>query len=124
MGREVVNTVLEAGPDFALVGAADPAFAGNSISEMLGAASPIMIEKNLDSVLKSVKTDVAVVFSVPSVAMSDIRSSMSAGVVPVVGTTGITSENLEEIKALSKQTRVGAIIAPNFAIRAVLMMKA
>lgn len=123
MGREVVNTVLEAGPDFALVGAADPAFAGNSISEMLGAASPIMIEKNLDSVLKSVKTDVAVVFSVPSVAMSDIRSSMSAGVVPVVGTTGITSENLEEIKALSKQTRVGAIIAPNFAIGAVLMMK-
>ena len=123
MGREVVNAILEAGPEFTLVGGADPAFAGNSISEVLGADSPVVIEKDLESVLRSTKADVAVVFSVPSAAMVDIRSAMEARMVPVVGTTGITAENLEEIKGLAARHGVGAIIAPNFAIGAVLMMK-
>jgi 4-hydroxy-tetrahydrodipicolinate reductase len=123
MGREVVNAVLEADSDFTLVGAADPAFAGNSISEAVGLDCPIVIEKSLRAVLDSVKADVVVVFSIPSAAMDDIRISMAAGAVPVVGTTGITQENLEEIRDLSKKHGVGAIIAPNFAIGAVLMMK-
>lgn len=123
MGREVVNAILEAGSEFALVGAADPAFAGNSISEALGADCAIVIEKDLASVLTSTEVDAAVVFTIPSAAMGDIRSAMAAKAVPVVGTTGITPENLEEIKSLSAEHGVGAIIAPNFAIGAVLMMK-
>jgi len=123
MGREVVNAVLEAGSEFCLAGAADPAFAGNAISEVLGVQCPIIMEKDLDAVLSSVAADAVVVFSVPAVAMDDIRSAMRAKAVPVVGTTGITPENLAEIKALSAEHGVGAIIAPNFAIGAVLMMK-
>lgn len=123
MGREVVNAVLEACDEFTLVGAADPVFAGNTISEVMGLDSPVIIEKSIDKVLSSVSADAVVVFSVPSVAMDDIRCIMSKKVVPVVGTTGISQENLEEIRALSRQHGVGAIIAPNFAIGAVLMMK-
>jgi 4-hydroxy-tetrahydrodipicolinate reductase len=123
MGREVINALLEAGPEFTLVGAADPAFAGNAISEVLGLDSPVIIEKGIDKVLESIKADVVVVFSIPAVAMSDIRTIMAAKAVPVVGTTGITQENLEEIRTLAQKHGVGAIIAPNFAIGAVLMMK-
>lgn len=123
MGREVVNAVLEAAPELVLVGAADPAFAGNSISEALGVDCPILIEKDIGSVLKSTAVDVVVVFTVPSAAMDSIRSAMQAGAVPVVGTTGVTAENIEEIKRLAARHGVGAIIAPNFAIGAVLMMK-
>ena len=123
MGRETINAVLEAGPEFALVGAADPAFAGNSISEVVGGDSPVMIEKDLDSVLIEAGVDVAVIFTVPDAAMNNIRSTMKAGAVPVIGTTGITPENLDEIKGLAVKHGVGAIIAPNFAIGAVLMMK-
>ncbi|HUV03814.1 MAG TPA: 4-hydroxy-tetrahydrodipicolinate reductase [Armatimonadota bacterium] len=123
MGREVVNAVLEAGPELALVGAADPAFAGNSISEALGADSPVIIERSLECVLESTPADVVVVFSVPAAAMGDIRAAMKAKAVPVVGTTGITAENLQEVGALAAGHGVGAIIAPNFAMGAVLMMK-
>ena len=123
MGREVVNAVLGAGPELALVGAADPAFAGSSICEALGADSPVIIERSLESVLESTPADVAVVFSVPAAAMGDIRAAMEAKVAPVVGTTGISAENLDEIRTLAAQHGVGAIIAPNFAIGAVLMMK-
>jgi 4-hydroxy-tetrahydrodipicolinate reductase len=123
MGRETMNAVLEAGTEFALVGAADPAFAGNSISEVIGGDCPVVIEKDLASVLKAVKADAAVIFTTPDAAMYNTRAAMQAGAVPVIGTTGITPENLEEIEKLSANNGVGAIIAPNFAIGAVLMMK-
>lgn len=123
MGSEVVNAVLEACPEFQLVGAADPAFAGKTVKEALGLDSMVIIEENIESMLKSAQADAVVVFSVPSAAMSDIKAAMKAKAVPVVGTTGITPENLEEIKALAEETGVGAIVAPNFAIGAILMMK-
>lgn len=124
MGREVVSAVLDAGPEFSLVGAADPAFDGKLISEVLNLNSAVMMRKDLGSALGMAKADAAVVFSIPSAAMDDIRACMKAKVVPVVGTTGITTENLQEIRALAEENGVGAIIAPNFAIGAVLMMKA
>lgn len=123
MGREVVNAVLDAVPQFSLVGAADPAFDGKPISEVLNLNSVVMVQKDLGTALGMAKADAAVVFSVPSAAMDDIRACMKAKVVPVVGTTGITTENLQEIRALAEENGVGAIIAPNFAIGAVLMMK-
>lgn len=122
MGQEVVNAVLEAGADLSLVGAADPAFVGSTISQAMGKDSPVVIEKDLADVLTGIEVDVAVIFSVPSNAMADIRSTMRAGAIPVVGTTGITEQNLAEIRDLSAESGVGAIIAPNFAIGAVLMM--
>ncbi|MHB0913412.1 MAG: 4-hydroxy-tetrahydrodipicolinate reductase [Armatimonadota bacterium] len=124
MGQEVVRAVLGAGEDLALVGAADPAFEGSELSEVVGVACPIRMERTLEAILGSTKVDAVVVFSVPSVAMEDIRIIMAAGAVPVVGTTGITSADLQEIRELAEKHGVGAIIAPNFAIGAILMMKA
>jgi len=122
MGREVVQAVLEA-DDLILSGAADPVFENRIISEALGLDSPIRIESNLGGVLEFGKIDSVVVFSLPAVVMDDIRTAMNAGAVPVVGTTGITPENLDEIRELAKKNGVGAIIAPNFAIGAILMMR-
>ena len=84
MGREVVQAVLEAGPDLALTGANDPAFAGKSVLEALGLSCDITIQKDLETVLASDKIDALVVFCLPSVAMEDIRLAMKAGTVPVV----------------------------------------
>lgn len=123
MGREVVNAVLEAGSEFAFVGAADPAFGGKTVSEVLNLNAPVTIEETLKSAIESTRVDAAVVFCLPSSAMADIRTCMRAKVVPVVGTTGITPEDLDEIRSLAKEHGVGAIIAPNFAIGAILMMK-
>lgn len=121
MGREVVEAVLAA--DMNLVGAADPTFADMSIKDALGLDSSVVIQKDLHSAISSSDADVVVVFTVPSSAMENIRIAMENGVAPVVGTTGITPENLAEIRNLSERHGVGAIIAPNFAIGAILMMK-
>lgn len=123
MGREVLNAVLTESPELELVGAVDPAFAGRSVSDVLGLDTSLTFGESLNSTLAASPADVVVVFSVPAVAMDDIRASIAARAVPVVGTTGITSEDLAEVRVLASEHGVGAIIAPNFAIGAVLMMK-
>ncbi|HEY3297331.1 MAG TPA: 4-hydroxy-tetrahydrodipicolinate reductase, partial [Armatimonadota bacterium] len=123
MGREVVEAVMGAGIDMALAGAADPVYVGQSVSDALGLDSQVLIQGELASVMASSSIDSVVVFSLPSTAMDDIRAAMKSGAVPVVGTTGISQDNLAEIRQLSRDNGVGAIIAPNFAIGAILMMK-
>ena len=61
-------------------------------------------------------------FTHPDAAMVNIRAALRHGVVPVVGTSGITQQNLQEIEALCQQHETGAFIASNFALGAVLMM--
>jgi 4-hydroxy-tetrahydrodipicolinate reductase len=55
--------------------------------------------------------------------MSNVKTILAAKVHAVVGTTGLTSQNLEEIKLLCAENKVNCLVAPNFAIGAVLMMR-
>ena len=50
------------------------------------------------------------------------KAALLHNVRPVVGTTGFTDEQLQELRQMAKKT-IGCIIAPNFAIGAILMMK-
>lgn len=67
--------------------------------------------------------DVAVDFTVPGATRENVRSLISAGVHAVVGTTGWTPEALAEVEAQLDGTGLGVVIAPNFALSAVLAMR-
>jgi 4-hydroxy-tetrahydrodipicolinate reductase len=68
--------------------------------------------------------DVAVVFSVPDVALDHVLACVRAGVHAVVGTTGWTPEKLDVVRAaLEERPYVGVLVAPNFALGAVLLMR-
>ncbi len=77
----------------------------------------------LEVLLKETNPDVMVDFTHPSVVFQHIVIALQAGVVPVVGTTGLTDDHLQEIQALSSQYNRGVIVCPNFAIGAILMMR-
>ncbi len=49
--------------------------------------------------------------------------ALEHGMAPVVGTTGFTEEQINELTNLSREKAIGGLIAPNFAIGAVLMMQ-
>ena len=67
---------------------------------------------------------VVVEFSVPSASLINVRHCVGRGVHVVVGTTGWDDDRLAQLrKALAQQPAVGVLIAPNFAIGAVLMMR-
>jgi 4-hydroxy-tetrahydrodipicolinate reductase len=83
----------------------------------------IDLNDSLD-VLVNNGAEVIVDFTHPDAVMQNLEFAISHGIHIVVGTTGFTSEKLELIKKwLSAQPKVGALIAPNFGLGAVLMMQ-
>jgi 4-hydroxy-tetrahydrodipicolinate reductase len=77
-----------------------------------------------DSVEAVADADVAVVFSVPDVALDHVLACVRHGVHAVVGTTGWTPDKLDAVRAaLEEQPGVGVLVAPNFALGAVLLMR-
>ena len=73
--------------------------------------------------IKAARPDVLVDFSLPEAVMPNVRAALAARVVPLVGTTGLSPDNLEEIAGLCKTHETACLVAPNFAIGAVLMMQ-
>ena len=68
--------------------------------------------------------EVVVDFTTPDVVMDNLHWCIDQGINIVVGTTGFTEHRLERVRTwLSRKPDVGVIIAPNFAIGAVLMME-
>jgi 4-hydroxy-tetrahydrodipicolinate reductase len=68
--------------------------------------------------------EVAVVFSVPDAALDNVLACIDQGVHAVVGTTGWTPGALDQVgEVLQKAPGVGVLIAPNFALGAVLLMQ-
>jgi 4-hydroxy-tetrahydrodipicolinate reductase len=68
--------------------------------------------------------DVAVEFSVPGASVDNVLHCVRRGVHAVVGTTGWTEEGLEKVRwALETSPGTGVLIAPNFSVGAVLMMR-
>ena len=78
---------------------------------------------NLAGVLAATKPAVLVDFSVPDSLVDSIETALIAGVVPIVGTTGLSQSDIAIVRELCCQYEVGALIAPNFAVGAVLLMR-
>lgn len=79
-----------------------------------------------DDLAKEIKTsnaNVVVDFTTAAVAYQNAKIIIEAGARPVIGTTGFMSEQIQELSQLCQQKKLGAIIAPNFSIGAVLMMQ-
>lgn len=114
MGREVCRAVA-ADRELELAAAVDPHVVGETVEA-------IVTERSL-SALVDAGTQVAVDFTRPDAVMDSIRWAIEHGVHYVVGTTGITPADLDELRTRTDGANANVIIAPNFAIGAVLMMR-
>ena len=118
MGQEVLNAVTSA-EDMCSVGAADLAADPGSVTLPDGSGQ-IPLSSDLSQVLSG--ADVVVDFSNATGAMSAIRTASAHRVNVVVGSTGLGDDNYQEADGLANEHGVGIIIAPNFAMGAVLMI--
>jgi 4-hydroxy-tetrahydrodipicolinate reductase len=89
----------------------------------LDLVAQIDLGDNIAEAIKKHNAEVVVDFTHPESVMANIRMILTAGAHAVVGTTGISKEDLSEIERLCVQNKVNCLIAPNFAIGAVLMMQ-
>jgi 4-hydroxy-tetrahydrodipicolinate reductase len=86
-------------------------------------AAAIDLGDDLAASIRDSAAQVAVDFTVPDCAARNTRAILEAGACPVVGTTGFTPGDIHELEALSLRLGRGGLIAPNFAVGAVLLMK-
>ena len=121
MGREVCRAVA-AEEDLELVYAADPACAGRRLSELVPGI-PVDLEiVGGEGEPSERDVEVMIDFSLAPAARENVPRALGAGIHCVVGTTGFTAEDLEGFDRVARANRVGCLVAPNFAIGAVLMM--
>ena len=73
--------------------------------------------------IKASQAQAVVDFTTAAVAFENTRKILEAGVHPVVGTSGLLAEQVAELQQMAKDKDIGGLIAPNFAIGAVLLMK-
>jgi 4-hydroxy-tetrahydrodipicolinate reductase len=108
-------------PEMQLVGATDIKATQDHLTLPNGSAR-IPLSKELESILNSCKPEVVVDFSNAGAVMPLVKLTAEKGVNLVIGTTGLSAGDIEEINRLAKAKGIGIMIAPNFALGAVLMM--
>lgn len=130
MGREVIKAVSQA-EDMMLVGAVDnnPNYVGQDIGEIVGCgALEIPVLNDLQSVLVLATQEkvqgVMVDFTHPDSVYENTRSAIAYGVRPVVGTTGLSDEQLRDLGEFAAKASTGALVIPNFSIGMVLLQQA
>jgi 4-hydroxy-tetrahydrodipicolinate reductase len=120
MGSTVCDAVVR-DPALELVAAVDPHHAGLDVSRFTGGAAGGLQISPSASALSEAEADVAVDFTVIDGARENVAWCAEHGIHAVVGTTGFTDEDLAHFAAIF--TKSNCLIAPNFAIGAVLMMR-
>lgn len=123
MGREVVKKVL-AEPDMELVAGIDRSSGPIDLGRLVGQEEcGVLMQSDLELALVESKADVMVDFTAPQTAVAHTSLAISLGVRPVIGTTGFTPDDIVMLDKQCKEKEMGGLIAPNFSIGAILMMK-
>jgi 4-hydroxy-tetrahydrodipicolinate reductase len=133
MGREVIKAVAQAS-DLILMGAIDttPEHQGKDAGELAGLSEPleVPITNQLEPMLgyvageRQMQPGVLVDFTHPDAVYNNIRSAIAYGIRPVVGTTGLSPAQLEELADFAEKASTGCLIIPNFSIGMVLLQEA
>ncbi|TCL61795.1 dihydrodipicolinate reductase [Hydrogenispora ethanolica] len=123
MGREVVRAIVN-DAELELVGAVDRMHVGKDAGLIAGIEPlNVFIREDLAAALQADKPQVVVDFTAPASIMNNLHLVIAARLHAVVGTTGLSRENLREIEELCHDSGVNVLVAPNFAIGALLMMR-
>jgi 4-hydroxy-tetrahydrodipicolinate reductase len=120
MGREVVRAVWRE-PGMELVGAIELKPDSDYLLLPDGSAT-VPFSSDLENILERCQPDVLIDFTIALATIPTARTAASRGVNLVIGTTGLSTEDINEIDRLATANKVGAVVAPNFALGAILMV--
>ncbi|KJY63120.1 4-hydroxy-tetrahydrodipicolinate reductase [Lactobacillus helsingborgensis] len=115
MGRQAVQLV-EKLPDCQLVAVLAPTASSSSDFK------PDV--KRFDNLaMVDVAADVWIDFTTPQAVYENTEFALKHHIRPIIGTSGLTTEQTEKLQAIAQKEKLGGIIAPNFGLSAVLLMK-
>jgi len=121
LGRmgSLLCATIEREDDLELVARVDPAEPGDAGAPV--SSAPLFA--TLDEALAATRVDVAVDFTVPASVFGSVAGALTAGLATVVGTTGLSDEQVELLADLAVEHHAALLIVPNFALGAVLLMR-
>ncbi|WP_298211258.1 4-hydroxy-tetrahydrodipicolinate reductase [Ferrimicrobium sp.] len=120
VGSSVCRAVL-GDPEYELVAAVDPKLSGIDLGQMLGEqAAGLIARRDVESLIAE-DPEVVIDFTEARGSFHNLLKLAQAGIPAVVGTTGFTEEELDQLQRAF--VGVGCIIASNFSIGAILMMR-
>ena len=121
-GSELSRGVFEA-LDMTLVAAVSRSHAGETLDQVLGIkglAAPIF--GTAEEALKT-SPDVFVEYTQPNVAKSHVLAALKSGACVVIGTSGLSNEDFDEIDGVAQEVNRGVLAVGNFALTVVLLQK-
>ncbi|WP_406944049.1 4-hydroxy-tetrahydrodipicolinate reductase [Halobacillus sp. SY10] len=123
MGKEALK-MIDNQSTLTLVACIDRKHEGMTVKELDGFPDmEAVIYTDAATCLSEVEADVLIDLTTPENGYKHTKLAIENGVRPVVGTTGFSEDELSELTTLASERGIGTIIAPNFAIGAVLMMQ-
>ena len=134
MGKEVVTSVTKS-PDCKLVGVVDlnESNNGKNISEIINIPdTDLYVSNDLEASLCTISQNcrdsgqkpVMVDFTHPKSVYENTRAAIAYGVSPIIGTTGLTSSQINDLTVFSQKAFIGGAIIPNFSVGMVLLQQA
>ncbi len=130
MGREVVKAVAQA-EDMTLFGAIDHRadVVGEDVGILAGIGPlEVPLTNDLQGMLvlaaQEKQPAVLVDFTHPDAVYDNVRSAIAYGIRPVVGTTGLSAAQLQELAEFAEKASIGCVVAPNFSIGMILLQQA
>src|SRR5699024_8802530 len=123
MGAEAIQMVEKA-DDLTLVACLDRINGGmlmKDVDNMPDLDVPIF--EDPETCFSTVTADVFVDLTKPEAVYEHAKQALNHQVRPIIGTSGMKTEEMETLKQIASETNTGCVIAPNFAIGAVLMME-
>jgi 4-hydroxy-tetrahydrodipicolinate reductase len=118
VGQEVLRAV-DSAQDMTLTVAIDRV----PQAETTGLPLHVPYYNDVREALNHAPSDVIVDFSLAAASLAMVPLALSAGARPVIGTTGITEEQVAYLDGLCRKHKRGGFLAPNFTIGAVLLTK-
>lgn len=118
LSRAIQNT-----EDMEFVAAISRSQAGKTVGQVLGVEGlTTPIYKDVEDALET-HPDVLVEYTKPYVAKHHVLSALKSGAHVVIGTSGLTNEDYEEIDSVAKEVNRGVLAVGNFALTVVLLQK-
>lgn len=122
MGSEAIK-MIESEENFNLVACIDRKNDGKRLSDISHFKLDVPIYENPENCFNDLSADVFVDLTTPETGFKHTKMALDHQIRTVTGTSGFTNEDIQILSDIAKTNQTGCIIAPNFAIGAVLMMQ-
>jgi 4-hydroxy-tetrahydrodipicolinate reductase len=119
-----IVAAIEAADDLALTSGVSRSAAGQNLAAITGRASPGDIYPTVSEALASAPVDVLVDYTSAAAVKGNVWSAVEAGVHVVIGSSGLTAGDYEELDRLALDRGVGVIAGGNFSVMAAVLRKA